>query len=240
MLARMSLRSAVVTAARALTHNVRELTLEPGPGFQFVAGQWVSLRIPTANREFVSRSYSIASPPRADGRFEIAVTRVENGPGSTALHALEVGATIECTHAQGFFTLDQVSRPALFVATGTGVAPLRSMLLAALDDASISERFTLLLGVRSERDLLYREEFAAIEQRFRGRFQFVPTLSRPHESWEGRRGYVQTHVKSLAEALGADVDAYVCGLQRMVKEVRATLKSELSMTRERIHSERFD
>jgi CDP-4-dehydro-6-deoxyglucose reductase len=236
----MSLRTVTVVAARALTHNVRELTLDAGADFRFVAGQWVSLRIPLDNGEFVSRSYSIASAPRADGRFEIAVTRVEGGPGSTALHSLTAGATLEASHAQGFFTLEPLARPALFIGTGTGVAPLRSMLRAALADSEADARLTLLLGVRSERDLLYGDEFSAIASEFAGRFRFVPTLSRPSDAWPGRRGYVQTHASELVSELGGDVDAYICGLQRMVKEVRAVLKGELGFARERIHSERFD
>jgi CDP-4-dehydro-6-deoxyglucose reductase len=236
----MSLRTVNVVAARALTHNVRELTLDAGADFRFVAGQWVSLRIALDNGEFVSRSYSIASAPRADGRFEIAVTRVEGGPGSTALHALDVGATLEASHAQGFFTLEPLARPALFIGTGTGVAPLRSMLRAALADREAEARLTLLLGVRSERDLLYGDEFSALSREFAGRFRFVPTLSRATDAWSGRRGYVQTHARELVSELGGDVDAYICGLQRMVKEVRAVLKGELGFARERIHSERFD
>lgn len=238
--AAMTLRTARIARTRALTHNVRELTLDPGSDFSFVAGQWVSLRIPVGNREFVQRSYSIASPPRADGTFEIAVTHVEGGPGSTALHAIDTGATLEISHAQGFFTLDPVLRPVLLVGTGTGVAPLRSMLLAAMSDSDSDERFTLVLGVRAERDLLYRDELEELARANAARFQFAPTLSRADEQWTGRRGYVQTHCKELIEALGGEADVYVCGLQRMVKEVRAVLKNDLGFSRERIHTERFD
>jgi len=236
----MSLRTARVVKTRALTHKVRELTLDPGEGFSFVAGQWVSLKIPVGHHEFVMRSYSIASAPRADGQFEIAVTRIEGGPGSTALHKLSEGALLEISHAQGFFTLDPILRPVLMIATGTGIAPLRSMLLSALSDPTCDERFTLLLGVRSERDLLYRDELVELERTYPARIRFVPTLSRPDPTWNGRRGYVQTHCAELARELGGDVDAYICGLQRMVKEVRTVLKRELGLPRERIHSERFD
>lgn len=235
-----TLRTATITAARMLTGNVRELTLDPGPDFRFVAGQWVSLRILLPNREFISRSYSIASPPRADGCFDLAVTLVDGGPGSTALHALPVGATIEMTHAQGFFTLDPVLRPVLFIGTGTGVTPLRSMLLAALEAKQSDERFALLLGVRTEQDLLYREDFEALARAHPTQFSFVATLSRGADSWTGARGYVQSHTGALIAALGGDADVYICGLQRMVKEVRAVLKGELGFSRERIHSERFD
>jgi ferredoxin-NADP reductase len=51
---------------------------------------------------------------------------------------------------------------------------------------------------------------------------------------------VQTHARELVTALGGDVDAYVCGLNKMIREVRQTLKGELGFTRERIHTERYD
>lgn len=230
-----------------LTHNVRELTIDPGPAFSYVAGQWVSLRMALANGEFVSRAYSIASAPRGDGLFELAVTRVEGGPGSTRLHELEVGDTLEMTHAQGFFTLESFVRPILFVATGTGLTPLRAMLQAALaPEQEATHPITILHGVRSEDDLLYADELRAIASRDEMRVRFEPTLSRPSERWSGRRGYVQSHVGELIEAFGAaksdatDVDVYICGLNRMVKEVRAVLKGSLGFGRERIHSERYD
>lgn len=247
----MSLRTVTIAAARMLTHNVRELTIDPGPGFSYVAGQWVSLRMALANGEFVSRAYSIASAPREDGRFELAITHVEGGPGSTRLHEIAVGESLEMSHAQGFFTLEAIARPILFVATGTGLTPLRAMLQAALapsTDEPATERLPIALvhGVRSEADLLYRDELDAIAARSDTRFRFEPTLSRPSDAWRGRRGYVQTHVAALIEAFGdarasaTDVDVYICGLNRMVKEVRAVLKNTLGFTRERIHTERYD
>jgi CDP-4-dehydro-6-deoxyglucose reductase len=236
----MSLRSVTVVATRMLTPSVRELTLDPGPGFTYVPGQWVSLRIPLAHGEFVQRAYSIASPPREDGRFAIAVTRVEGGPGSNALHTIAPRQTLECSHAQGFFTLEPAARSTLLVATGTGVCPLRALLGPALAPDRAPARVTLLLGVRTEDDLLYRDDFERLQREHPARFRFVPTLSRPGDAWTGRTGYVQTHLRALFTDLGGDADVYVCGLQRMVREARAVLKGELGLPRERIHAERYD
>jgi ferredoxin-NADP reductase len=239
------MRDAKLVAARMLTPNVRELTFDPGPDFAFVPGQWVSLRLPQPGHEVLSRSYSIASAPRGDGHFDVAVTHVEGGPGSAVLHAASPGDVFPMTHAQGFFTLGPVLRPVLLVATGTGVAPLRSMVLAAADaalaepDEAGDERFVLVLGVRTEQDLLYRGDFEDLAARW-PRFSFLPTLSRADEVWSGRRGYVQTHLPGLVAELGGDCDVYVCGLNRMIREVRAVLKEKLGFTRERIHTERYD
>jgi ferredoxin-NADP reductase len=236
----MTLRTARLVAARMLTPTIRELTFSPEIPLRFTPGQWVSLRIALANGEFVQRAYSIASTPRADGAFDLAVTRVEGGPGSTALHELQLGATVEHTHAQGFFTLEPVDRPILFVGTGTGVTPLRSMLMHALLTEDLQQKMTLVLGVRTEQDLLYGDQFAQLAASSGGRFEFVPTLSRPSATWTGRAGYVQTHLTDLVQRHEGEVDVYVCGLQKMIKEVRALLRTALKLPRERVHSERFD
>jgi ferredoxin-NADP reductase len=233
------MRDATLVHARMLSANVRELHFDAGLGFTFVPGQWISLRVPQPGHEEISRAYSIASPPDGTGRFDVAITRVDGGAGSEYLHTIAPGAALRMTHAQGFFTLNPVIRPVLMVATGTGVAPLRSMLLAHAADPEPDARFMLLFGVRTEQDILYRDDFESLARRWRG-FTFVPTLSRGSNAWPGRRHYVQTHVEALVRELGGDCDVYVCGLNRMIKEVRRVLKEGLGFTRERIHSERYD
>lgn len=235
------MHEARLTSARMLSPSVRELTFDAGGEFRFVPGQWISLRVPVANGEELGRAYSIASPPREDGRFDIAVTRVEEGPGSRRLHDVQPGESFRMSHAQGFFTLEPVVRPVLMVGTGTGVSPLRSMLLAASRDPDLrDERFVLLFGCRTEQDVLYREDFERLAREWPS-FRFVPTLSRGEENaWSGRRGYVQLHVPEIVAELGGACDVYVCGLNRMIREVRQVLKEKLGFTRERIHTERYD
>lgn len=227
-------------AARTLSPTVRELTLDAGPGFQFVPGQWVSLRLPQPNGEQIARAYSIASAPRDDGRFDLAITRVHGGPGSEFLHTIEPGAILRIARAQGLFTLEPVTRPILMVATGTGVSPLRSMLqtLAKVPPAR-AQPCTLLFGCRTEADVLYATEFHALTSAW-PKFRFEPTLSRAESKWPGRTGYVQLHVPELVHALGDDCDVYICGLGKMVREVRAVLKDQLGFARGRVHTERYD
>ncbi|MFW5741269.1 MAG: DUF481 domain-containing protein [Myxococcota bacterium] len=212
------MRKAKLVRARILTPVVRELTFDPGPDFDFEPGQWVSFRIPAPEGEDLARSYSIASAPRSDGHFDIAVTRVEEGPGSNYLHGLQVGAEMTISRAQGFFTQDEFERPAILVATGTGVSPFRAILQALQEQGEFSHPVYLLLGVRTEQDILYRLEFEAIaEQR---QFSFVPTLSRAGDAWSGRRGYVQKHLPELVSRHDGVCDVYVCGVSKMVKDVR--------------------
>lgn len=208
----------------------------------YAPGQWVNLVLPLPDEE-VKRAYSIASAPTPSARFEVAVTKVSGGAGSEFLHDLPEGALLRVIGPQGLFTRDPTDvRPALFVATGTGVTPLRSMIQAARRGAVVPP-MTLLFGARHEADILYREEFEAFAASAApGAFRYEVTLSQPDASWTGRRGYVQAHVGELLGALrpAGEVQLFVCGLQRMVSTVRDLARHELGLDRKAVHSERYD
>jgi len=236
--------------ARMLSPSVRELAFErtDGATFAFQAGQWVSLVLPLAEGE-ARRAYSIASPPSGTPGFEIAVTHVSGGPGSTYLHELPIGSPVRVIGPQGFFTraLGQGGAPAgppsLFVGTGTGVTPLRSMIRDALDHGDAAP-MDLIFGVRREEDRLYVEELDALAARHPN-FRVFYSLSRAAPGWAGRVGYVQTHVEALwreleARSGGAAPHLYVCGLERMVGAVRDLLRKQMGVERKQVHSERYD
>jgi CDP-4-dehydro-6-deoxyglucose reductase, E3 len=229
---------------KTLSPSVCELTFErvDGSSFIFEAGQWVSLVLPLPAGE-LRRAYSIASPPSDTPRFDLAVTHVSGGPGSGYLHDMRPGTTLKAIGPQGFFTrpIDR-SGPSLFIATGTGVTPLRSMMHAALESGDVNPLW-LVFGVRTEEDILYLEELEELA-RERSNVRVIFTLSRGSDSWQGRRGYVQAHVSELwneLEALGlGKTHAYACGLQKMVGAVRDLLRKQLKVPREQVHAERYD
>lgn len=235
------MRKVVVLRTELLSPSVVGLQLacaDRAP-ISFVPGQWINLHV-AAGGKLEKRSYSIASAPNPahPERFELAVTRVETGRVSCALHTLAVGDALDMEGPFGFFTrTEQAARDALLVGTGTGVAPLRAMLQDALR-APHGPRLTLLFGCRSEADLLYRAQFEAYA-REQERFQFEPTLSRGGGAWAGRRGYVQSHLAELVASTGRP-HVFVCGLSNMVNEVRSVLKGTLGYDRKHIHSERYD
>ena len=233
-----------VVAARTLSPSVRELTLErEGEVFDFEPGQWVNVFVNVDGSE-LKRSYSIASPPDRSGRFDLAVTRVAGGPMSEALHRMEPGELVRAVGPSGLFTrAPDDPKPALFVGTGTGITPLRSMIKAALAAGSRAP-FSVLLGFRNEADILYGDDLTA--WRALGADVAI-TLSKPHAEWKGLSGYVQEHLASkLAELSGADgpsasgTHIYICGLEKMVTAVRDRARNELAVPRKQIHQERFD
>ena len=201
---------------------------------EFVPGQFVSFSDQVEGKE-ITRAYSIASAPNGANRFELLLNRVEDGIFSNRLFAMQPGDTIAMRPPLGMFVLRRPPRDSLFIAAGTGIAPMRSILRAHLSPSSPA--FTLLYGVRHESHLMYREEFQDLEHRF-PQFRFWPILSRPEATWTGRKGHVQHH---LQEALSgrSDLDAYLCGLKAMVDDVRAILKSN-GFERKQIIYEKYD
>jgi CDP-4-dehydro-6-deoxyglucose reductase len=201
----------------------------------FIPGQFVSLSAPVRGK-IITRAYSIASAPGNSARFDLCLNRVPGGGALSGwLFEMKPGDTVETKPPLGLFSLRQPPRDSLFVATGTGIAPFRSMLLAHLNDKSPA--FTLLFGVRFQSHLMYRREFEDLARRF-PQFRFWPTLSRPEPDWTGRTGHVQAH---LEDALGGrrDVDVYLCGLKAMVDDVRRILK-EMGFDRKQILYEKYD
>jgi CDP-4-dehydro-6-deoxyglucose reductase, E3 len=236
-------RNAELVAARSLSPSVRSLTFRTGDGAPVghVAGQYLDLIVPTARGLPFKRSYSIASPPDTahPDRFELAVTRVAGGPTSEALHALPLGGRVEIEGPRGTFvrSVEDRAAPALFVGTGTGLAPLRAMLAEEVTRIEGSP-CVLLFGCRTPDDVLWADELGAWE-RASPRFQLQVTLSRPPAGWAGRTGYVQKHVVDLARSL-PDAHAYVCGLSAMVDDVVGLLERTGTMPRAALHYEVYD
>lgn len=219
--------------------------------FGFVPGQWLSVKAISPEGEEITRAYSIASAPSANRQFAFCLNRVQDGFMSNYLCDLREGAEISFQGPFGDFILRPPLRDTLLIATGTGIAPFRSMLHGLFDQTAEDRavyrltgaliprpaKFWLLFGARFEQDIYYREEFEQLAAEHFN-FHFVPTLSRGGPEWRGLRGYVQDHVR---EVVGErrDMQAYICGLDRMVAVNRELLKS-LDWSRELIRCEKYD
>ncbi len=206
--------------------------------FSFTPGQFISVVEPLDSGE-ITRAYSIASP-RGGNRFSLCLNRVPDGVLSTYLFDLKPGDEVEMHEPFGYFTLRHPGRRAVFIATGTGIAPFRSMLLDHVPRTQ--PHITLLFGVRCEHGLLYREEFENLASQYPA-FRFMPTITRPTETWTGRTGRVQAHLDEALALTTPDeisaLDVYVCGLKEMVDDIRSELKRR-GFDRKQIIYEKYD
>jgi NAD(P)H-flavin reductase len=217
-----------------------EFIVEDVEAFPFIPGQFVSIKQPKPDGKEHTRAYSIASAPRPNASFDLCLNRVENGFLSNWLCDLEEGTTVKFHGPHGLFTLREPRKDAVFIATGTGIAPIRGMVqwLFEKPERHRGHEYWLVFGTRYEHSIYYREEFQKIAAE-NPNFHYVPTLSRCGEEWTGRRGYVQDHVREIV-AERSDMQAYICGLHLMVDAVRKLLKDEMGWDRKQIVFERYD
>ncbi len=207
-----------ITARRHLSSNAFELSLDSPPGFRFTPGQRVRISLGGAERD-----YSIASAP-GEGVIRLCIRRVEKGRISARLAETPVGATLSFSGPHGYFTFRASPRPAVFVATGTGVAPFCAMAACGVSG------FVLLHGVGRVEELFYRDLLRAKAA------AYVPCVSDERASAPGRfEGRVTGY---LSERLPAGAyDFYLCGRQEMIRD--ATLLADEKFPRSLVFTEIF-
>lgn len=231
--------TAHLTRSLALSDFTKHIEFEvEASAFGFVPGQWLSLQQSKPDGEEITRAYSIASAPNG-GKFAFCLNRVQDGFMSNYLCDLPQGAVIQVKGPFGSFILRPPLRDTIFIATGTGIAPYRSMLhwLFADTERHHNKQFWLVFGSRTQRDIYYHDEFLQLAAEHPN-FHYMPTLSRGSDNWPGLRGYVQEHIRKLAEGR-SDMHAYICGLEKMVTANRELLKS-LGWERKSILYEKYD
>jgi ferredoxin-NADP reductase len=226
------------TALSELTKHL-EFEVPGATKFGFVPGQWLSFKANQPDGEEITRAYSIASPPREDNTFALCLNRVQDGFMSNYLCGAKPGVELTAQGPFGNFILRPPMRDTIFIATGTGIAPFRSMLHWLLADQSRHQghQLWLVFGNRTERDIYYDAEF----KRMAGdhpNFRYLPTLSRPADGWEGLRGYVQEHVPGIVGSHPGML-AYICGLKKMITANRDLLKG-MGWDRKQILYEKYD
>ena len=202
----------VVPLNTSLWHFSLELTTP----IRFYPGQYVEVEAP--GRAGRWRCYSIASSSTSANGIELIVKRIPGGSFSDQIDRLVPGFELAIRGPYGLSYLRASNRPVLLVATGSGIAPLLSILRsAAAEKADCS--FVFYYGARTQNDLIFGDEIHQLELLL-PHLSFRPTLSAPiaGEGWRGRRGRVTQSVQR--EILDASpYDAYICGQPVMCESV---------------------
>jgi len=200
---------------------------------QFAAGQYISLLIPSVQ---LRRSYSICSSPAKEHGFDLLIDLAPNGVGVQYLNSLQFGQEVSCLCPLGIFTVPEVvTGPLHFIATGSGIAPYRSMILDQLQNKKNTLPISLYWGMREPNMLFWEDELVELMQAF-PHFQFHPVISQPQPEWPLCRGHV-TDCLSTHQLL-PDAQYFACGSEKMVIDVLTLLESK-GVTKDHLHREKF-
>jgi Na+-transporting NADH:ubiquinone oxidoreductase subunit F len=216
-----------VEGLRDLTHEIKELRLrliEPD-SITFKPGQYIQFQVPEYEEcpESVYRAYSIASSAHEPHRLALIVTKVPGGLATTFIHeVLKQGDEVAFNGPYGEFYLRESDRDVVLVATGSGMAPVLSI-LQQMAAEKIQRKATFVFGARHRKDLFYLDEIEALKRGI-PRLQVFLTLSRPEEEdrWEGEQGRVTNVLEKIIEN-GENKEAYLCGNPAMVESCEQLL-----------------
>lgn len=216
--------SARLVSKTFLTSDVIELHFASEPHFDFLPGQFISIVIPKAGPggRDLRRAYSIASPP-GQKHFELCVKLVEGGAGTQYLNSLKIGECLDGMAPFGdFIYKPKAGRDAVMVATGTGIAPFRSMIFSKLYTDQPPRKTSILFGARTGADLLYSKLFGE-----RIGNQWISMISRPtagESVADTHRGRVTDYLRNPGNSIiWSETEFYLCGNGAMIDEVKKIL-----------------
>jgi Na+-transporting NADH:ubiquinone oxidoreductase subunit F len=225
-----------------LTHDIKEVRLKllDPPEMAFKAGQFVQIQVPPyeLSEEEVYRAYSLSSAPSEKGMIEMQIRLVPNGICTTWVHRfLKVGDRVTVNGPHGDFHLRDTDREIVFIAGGSGMAPIKSMLLDMCEVRN-PRRARYFFGAVRKRDLFHVETMRQLERDLPN-FSFVPALSgaAPEDEWTGDTGLI-TAVLDRHIADGGNTEAYLCGSPGMIDAAVGVLRRK-GVTDDRIFYDKF-
>ncbi len=231
-----------VASIRDLTYDIKEVTLKlkDSQALEFKAGRYVQFVVPAyeLTPDPVYRAYSISSSPSRKKEVELEIRLVPNGICTTyVFQHLKVRDTVNINGPYGDFHLRDSDRDIIFVAGGSGMAPIKSILLDMLE-RGIRRKATYFFGARAVRDLFLVEEMKELEQKLPG-FRFVPALSNPEpaDNWQGEKGLITEVLSRHFQQLDHH-EAYLCGSPGMIDASIKVFKSK-GMPEELIFFDKF-
>lgn len=227
-----------------LTYDIKMFRfklLDP-EGIVYKAGQYVQFQNePYAEcSEEVYRAYSMCGLPTEDDHIELMVRLVPEGIVTTYMfNYLRQGDEAVLTGPYGDFYLRDSDRKMVCIAGGSGMAPIRSIVLTMSKEEIAKRRPVFLFGARAAKDLFMVEEWRQFEKDFPG-FTFVPVLSQPdpEDAWNGPQGYVTEVIAQYTDDI-AEREAYLCGSPGMLNACIDVL-TELGIPEERIYYDKFE
>ena len=223
-----------IASKEQVTDNVYFVTfaLVSPPSIVFRAGQNMMLMVAPG----INRTMSIASPPSENQSLLMVHDVSPMGPGSKWTLGLKVGDTATIVAPTGgVLSFVDSPRKKVMIATGTGIAPFRGMIIDYFARGGIA-RLELYWGQRFEKDIYWKDELDQIQSGHPA-FTWHQVLSKPTDAWEGLQGHVTEHVLAQEKDM-QESEFYLCGSKAMIEEVRDQLLAR-QVPKEQIKTELF-
>ena len=238
--------------------TTRLFKLRVSEPIDFKAGQFVTMDLPISDKRLKRwRSYSIANAPKnilknaenaqnTEGssdstELEFSIVKSENSTGGSRylFEEATIGTPIRFKGPDGAFTLREssVGKDLVFICTGTGVAPFRSMIWDIYNRKLPHRNIHLIFGGRREHDILFREELGFLEKNLEN-FHFDAALSREPD-WTGAKGYVHSVYTEGYKNIRSDVHFYICGWSKMIDDAVAKLIVDLGYDKSQVFYELY-
>ncbi len=232
--------TAVVSEIEDLTHDIKSFVfkLNDPENIIFKAGQYVQIDSKPYGkvRESVSRAYSISSAPFERQTIELIVKLVPDGLCTTFMHEhLREGDKVTLSGPYGDFYIRDGDEEIIFIAGGSGLAPVKSMVADELEKGS-RRKMVFFFGAVTEKDIFHMDFFKKLQAESPN-FTFIPAVSRPQGSWHGEKGLV---TEAVERYLNDDIErqAYLCGSPGMINAGIELLKRK-GMREENIFYDKF-
>lgn len=204
----------------------------------FAAGAHINVRLPAGeNGKIIQRTYTLSSSPKTLPTFTLTVKRVKEGCVSNWLaDHLEPGASLDFTQAAGDFILpEQTPGRLLFIAAGSGITPMMSMLRFLSETANKSE-IDCLYYARSPEDIIFHKQLATLSNSMKG-LRVNYCVEQANDDWFGLSGRINREHFSELEKL-SKYEIYLCGPAPFMAAACQTLKT-LGVEEYQIHKEIF-
>lgn len=232
----------VVSEIIDYTYDIKGITFKfkEGESIDFKAGQYIQLESQPYGevKQSVTRAYSIASMPEIRDSLQLIIRYVPEGLCTTWTHQyLKVGDKAYLTGPYGEFYVRDTDADIIYVAGGSGAAPIKAM-LEHLQVKGTTRHMTYFFGARTQKDLYLTEEFKALEKILPD-FKYEPVLSHPEPDlpWDGKTGFIMPLFKEAIRD-PQNTEAYLCGSPGMIDAVTKSL-IENGIPKEKIYYDSF-
>ena len=206
---------AEVIENKQYTHDIHavKLKLQDSTDIPYGSGQFFEFDVPELED---TRAYSVANKYQEGNIIEFHIKRVPEGKGSNYMCDLQAGDTVSGSGPYGSMQLRDRNKNLIFVAGGSGMAPIKSLIEEVFSQEFDKEAW-FFYGARAKKDLYLTEEWKQLEEKYPN-FHFVPALSQPDEGdeWSGETGFIADVIARTLDDMSG-MDAYLCGPPIMIE-----------------------